>query len=77
MFKNNLTVFKDKHSALEIPWDNVFKWFHKDLSAKFIFSLCSSIIALFSSVLGMNADKKRLEIANGFFGWQYAVRRID
>ena len=25
IFKNNLTVFKNKHSTLKITWDNIFK----------------------------------------------------
>ena len=35
IFKNNLTIFKNKHSTLKISRNNIFKWFHKDFSIKF------------------------------------------
>ena len=37
IFKNNLTIFKNKHSTLKISRKNIFKWFHKDFSIKFKF----------------------------------------
>ena len=37
IFKNNLTIFKNKHSTLKISRNNIFKWFHKDFSIKFKF----------------------------------------